>query len=44
MGYNYLNQIAIERLLDVMSALNPDDKKLSSIKLHIFKAMGYSMV
>ncbi len=44
MGYNYLNQISIERLLDVMSALNPDDKKLSSIKLNLFKAMGYSMM
>ena len=40
MGYNYMNRINVEKLLDVMTAQNPDDKKLSSIKLHVLRALG----
>ncbi len=40
MGYNYMNRINVEKLLDVITAQNPDDKKLSSIKLNILRALG----
>lgn len=40
MGYNYMNRINVEKLLDVMTTHNPDDKKLSSIKLSILRALG----
>jgi hypothetical protein len=40
MGYNYMNRINVEKLLDVITTQNPDDKKLSSIKLNILRALG----
>lgn len=40
MGYNYMSRINVEKLLDVISTQNPDDKKLSSIKLNLLRAVG----
>ncbi|MBO0934299.1 hypothetical protein [Fibrella aquatilis] len=40
MGYNYMNRINVEKLLDVLTAYNPDDKRLSAIKLNVLRALG----
>ena len=39
MGYNYITKQNVEKLLDKMTLLNPDDKKLSKIKLSLLKSM-----
>lgn len=38
-GYNYLTNNNVFKILDALTALNPDDKKLSSIKLRLIQSI-----
>jgi hypothetical protein len=38
-GYNYLTRENIFKILDALTALNPDDKKLSNIKLRLIQSI-----
>lgn len=38
-GYNYLTKNNVFKILDALTALNPDDKKLSSIKLRLIQSI-----
>ncbi len=39
MGYNYITKQNVEKILDRLTILNPNDKKLSRIKLSVLKSM-----
>ena len=38
-GYNYLTNNNVFKILDALTALNPDDKKFSSIKLRLIQSI-----
>ena len=38
-GYNYITKQNVEKLLDKITLLNPNDKKFSKIKLSILRSM-----
>lgn len=42
-GYNYLTKENVYNILDTMTKLNPNDRKLSGIKLRLIKSFGKKM-